>query len=135
MGKSDSLGQFEQLVLAAVKSIENAYGVPIHAMVEQVYGKPVKFASIYTTLDRLEEKAYITSRDADRTALRGNLPKRYYTIAPRGEKALQDSAKTAGRFLELLGVNHGNPEPRPQKAEGTVNVQLHICATWMRHSP
>ena len=118
MGKSDSLGQFEQLVLAAVKVIENAYGVLIHEKVEQLYRKPVKFASVFTTLDRLEEKGYITSRDADPTPLRGNQPKRYYTIAPAGEKALQDSAETAGRFLELLGVNHGNPERRQRKAEG-----------------
>src|SRR5712691_10959959 len=49
MAKFETLGQFEQLVLAAVQQIPNPYGVTIHGMVERVYGKPVKFASIYTT--------------------------------------------------------------------------------------
>src|SRR5712691_6268825 len=105
MAKFETLGQFEQLVLAAVQEIPNPYGVTIHAMVERVYAKPVKFASIYTTLDRLEEKGRITSREADRSALRGNQPKRYYTITPAGAAALKDSAGTAERFLELLRVN------------------------------
>ena len=31
MLKKETLGQFEQLVLLAVKTIENAYAVPVHA--------------------------------------------------------------------------------------------------------
>jgi len=116
MGKSDSLGQFEQLVLAAVKKIENAYAVPIQAMVEQLSQKRVRFASVYTALDRLEEKAYVTSREADPTPLRGHQPKRYYTITPTGDGALRDSFDTAGRFRELFGANPWESGTQPKKS-------------------
>jgi len=111
MLKIDALGQFEQLVLAAVKTTESAYAVPILAYIERVSGRPVKLASIYTTLDRLEEKGYITWRVADPTPERGNKPKRYYSIAPAGEEALKQSAETAERFLETLRANECNPVP------------------------
>jgi DNA-binding PadR family transcriptional regulator len=104
MPKLDSLGQFEQLVLGAVRAIENAYPVPVHRLVEQLYGKPVKFAAVYTALDRLEQKGYVESREADATPQRGHKPKRYYTISPDGVDALRESAATAGRFLEILGT-------------------------------
>ena len=57
MVKKETLGQFEQLVLLAVKTIENAYAVPVHVQVERNYGQAVKIASIYSALNRLEEKA------------------------------------------------------------------------------
>ena len=109
MGKSDSLGQFEQLVLAAVQTVDNAYGPPIHAKVEQLAAKRVRFASVYTTLNRLEQKGYISSREAARTHPRGHQPKRCYTVTATGEMALQDSVVMAQRFLELLRVN-SNPQ-------------------------
>ena len=45
MQKIETLGQFEQLVLGAVKTIPNAYGPPIHQQVERIYGMPVKIAT------------------------------------------------------------------------------------------
>ena len=109
MQKIETLGQFEQLVLAAVKTIPNAYGPPIHQQVERIYGRPVKIASIYSCLDRLEEKGYVTWRVADPTPERGNKPKRYYSIAPAGDEALKQSAMTAERFLENLRAYECNP--------------------------
>ena len=113
MQKTETLGQFEQLVLAAVRGIDNAYAVPVQEYVERLYGRPVKFASVYSTLDRLEEKGYVTTRAADPTPQRGNKPKRYYTIAPAGEKALRDSAETAERFIESLKGKEWEPDSGP----------------------
>ena len=102
MQKTETLGQFEQLVLAAVRMIDKAYAVPIHEHVERLYKRSVKIASIYTTVDRLEAKGYIKSRPPEPTSKPGNKPKQYYSITRTGEKALQDSAETAMRFLESL---------------------------------
>ena len=96
MGKWDSLGQFEQVVLGVIMSTLNAYAVPIQAKVEQLLGKPVRFASIYTALDRLEEKGYVTSRLGGATAERGYQPKRYYTITPSGDMALRHARSRSG---------------------------------------
>ena len=77
MNKPDTLGQFEQVILTAVASLEDAYGVTILKKVEELGGKPVKFGSVYTTLDRLEEKGYLFSWMSEPTAERGGRSKRY----------------------------------------------------------
>jgi DNA-binding PadR family transcriptional regulator len=99
----DTLGQFEQLVLAAVQAIENPYPVPVHTCVEELYGRRVRFAAVYTALARLEAKGYVQSKPADHPVQRrGHLPKRYYTMTPEGERALEESAETAERFLRSV---------------------------------
>ena len=63
MPRSDSLGQFEQLVLTAVVTLgENAYGVTIHKRVQDLASSEVvTLGAIYVTLDRLEDKGYVSS--------------------------------------------------------------------------
>jgi DNA-binding PadR family transcriptional regulator len=68
MQRTETLRQFEQLVLAAVRKIENAYGMAIHQMVEQLYGRRVNSASVYNTLNRLEAKGYVTAETLDNMA-------------------------------------------------------------------
>ena len=54
----ESLGHFELLVLLALlRHGEEAYGVPIAQAIEKSTGKPVILASVYNTLERLEQKA------------------------------------------------------------------------------
>jgi DNA-binding PadR family transcriptional regulator len=100
MRKIETLGQFEQLVLDGVRTIQNAYAVPVQEHVQRLYGKPVRHTAIYTCLDRLVEKGYISARKAGPTPDRGVFPKRFYSITPPGEHALKESAEVAERFLE-----------------------------------
>lgn len=109
MGRQDSLGQFEQLVLTAILTLrDDAYGVSIHAKVAELSSpKPVSLGAVYVTLDRLEDKGFVKSRLADPTPERGGRSKRYYQLEALGETALQESAVTAKRiwdaFCEVLG--------------------------------
>ena len=58
----ESLGHFELLVLLALlRHGEEAYGVPIARAIEHSTGKPVILASVYNTLERLEEKGLVDS--------------------------------------------------------------------------
>ena len=99
MHRSDPLGQFEQLVLAAVMALrEPAYGVTIHERVARVAGRPVTIGSVYSTLDRLESKQYVSSKLAEATAERGGRPKRYYRMLPAGERSLRDALETSRRI-------------------------------------
>ena len=104
MAKTESLGQFEQLVLTAVLSLgENAYGVTIHAKVEQLARpKGVLLGAVYVTLDRLEEKGLLSSRLTDPTPERGGRAKRCYRLEAAGERALQESAITARRMWDVV---------------------------------
>jgi DNA-binding PadR family transcriptional regulator len=102
MAKSDTLGQFEQLVLTAILSLrDDAYGVSIHSKAEELARpKPVSLGAIYVTLDRLEDKGLVSSRLSDPTPERGGRAKRCYQLEALGERALQESAVTAKRIWD-----------------------------------
>ena len=57
MARGDNLGEFEQLILAALMMLgpgENAYGLTIHEQVEKLVTglRIVSLGAVYTTLDR-----------------------------------------------------------------------------------
>src|SRR5690242_5918732 len=97
MGDTTSLGNFEQLVMTAILSLgENAYGITIHAKVEELARpKKVALGAVYATLDRLEDKELIGSWLSDPTPERGGRARRHYRLEPDGEAALKESALTA----------------------------------------
>jgi DNA-binding PadR family transcriptional regulator len=100
----DSLGQFEQTVLAAILSLRgNAYGVTVHARVEEL-SRPKKVArgAVYATLDRLEDKALVSSWLSDPTPERGGRSRRHYRVEKSGEKALRESVRAAERLNEVI---------------------------------
>jgi DNA-binding PadR family transcriptional regulator len=104
MAKVDSLGQFEQLVLTAILSLgDNAYGVTIHKKVgELARPKQVSLGAVYVTLDRLEDKGFISSWLSDPTPERGGRSKRHYQVQGLGEKALRESIAAAQRMFDAV---------------------------------
>src|SRR5450759_3983406 len=112
MAKPESLGQFEQLVLTAILSLrEDAYGVTIHSKVEELARpKAVSLGAVYVTLDRVEDKGFVTSWLSDPTPERGGRAKRCYRLEALGERALEESAVTAKRvwdsIAEVLSLIH-----------------------------
>src|SRR5690349_933679 len=99
-----SIGQFEQIVLTAILTLgDNAYGVTVHAKVEELSRpKRVVLGAIYATLDRLEDKGLIASWLSDPTPERGGRSKRHYRLEALGERALQESAVTAKRIWDVI---------------------------------
>lgn len=99
MAPPASIGQFEQLVMTAILSLaENAYGVTIHAKVEELAAaKAVALGAVYATLDRLEDKGLISSWMSDPTPERGGRSKRYYRLDAAGERALHEAVLSARR--------------------------------------
>ena len=104
MGKADSLGQFEQLVLTAILSLrDDAYGVSIHSKVEELARpKAVSLGAVYVTLDRLEDKGLVASWMSEPTSARGGRAKRCYRLEALGERALEESAVTAKRVWDVI---------------------------------
>jgi DNA-binding PadR family transcriptional regulator len=104
MAKPESLGQFEQLVLTAILSLrEDAYGVTIHSKVEELARpKAVSLGAVYVTLDRVEDKGFVTSWLSDPTPERGGRAKRCYRLEALGERALEESAVTAKRVWDSI---------------------------------
>ena len=92
MPKGDHLGAFEQHVLAALLRLpDNAYGVTIRREIVERTGRDVAVGAIYSTLDRLEAKGYVSSRLGEATPERGGRAKRYFEIEAPGERALHEA--------------------------------------------
>ena len=113
----DSLGQFEQVVLTAILALDdNAYGVTIHAKVEDL-SRPKKATrgAVYATLDRMEDKGLIASWLSDPTPERGGRSRRHYRVEKPGEKALRESAKQAQRLFEVIASRLGGLAWKPRR--------------------
>ena len=90
--KADPLGEFEALVLMAVLRLrDDAYGMRIHREIEERAGRRCSYGALYTTLDRLEEKGYVSSRIGDPTPERGGRAKRFFKLEAHGASALRSA--------------------------------------------
>ena len=90
------LGGLEQMVvlLAVLHLEEGAYAVSIRRELERRSGKRVSRGALYTVLERLESKGYLSSHMGSPTSERGGRPKRFYRVTPSGVKAVKSSKET-----------------------------------------
>ena len=90
MGKSDHLGEFEQLALLAVMRLgDEAYGARIQEELEATAGRSTAISSIYITLTRLEGKGLVRSELGPPSPERSGRARRYFRLEPEGVAALQ----------------------------------------------
>jgi DNA-binding PadR family transcriptional regulator len=91
---SRHVGEFELLVLLALIQLDDdAYGVAVQREIARRTGRDVAFATVYTTLNRLEEKELVTSRLGEATAERGGRRKKFFAIRPAGRSAVRASLR------------------------------------------
>jgi PadR family transcriptional regulator PadR len=106
MGRSDFLGDFEQIVLLAILHLgADAYGSTIQKDIEERAGRTTSVGALYTVLGRLEEKGYVSSELADPTPERGGRAKRYFTVERAGRAALKRTRTVLARMWD--GLEHG----------------------------
>src|SRR5688572_7599385 len=92
MARREHLGEFEQIVLLAILRLgDDAYGVPIRMEIEERTGRALTIGALYRTLDRLEEKGFVSSSFSDPTPERGGRSKRYFKVKPLGLRTLRAS--------------------------------------------
>lgn len=83
--KQSYLGEFEHLVLLSVMHLGvDAYGVTVRRHLKDTIDRDVSIGALYSTVERLEKKGFITSRKGEATAQRGGKAKRYFKITPDG---------------------------------------------------
>jgi PadR family transcriptional regulator, regulatory protein PadR len=96
------LTTLEQYLLLAVMALHpNAYGVSIQDHIMECIGREPSTGSIYASLDRLEEKGFVKSRQGEATAERGGKRKLYFTITAPGQHALRQSLQA------INALSHG----------------------------
>lgn len=105
MSKDGFLGEFEQMLLLAVMRLEDeAYGVRLMQELEDRAGRSVSRGSVYITLDRMEEKGWISSEMSESRPERGGRPRRIVRVTPAGLAVLR---KSRAALLELWGGLEG----------------------------
>jgi PadR family transcriptional regulator, regulatory protein PadR len=89
------LGAFEeQVMLAVMRTGDRAYGMRVRREIEVVTGRDVAIGAVYSTLDRLEDKALVRSR---RSTIEGS-SRRMFELAPAGAHALLQTKQMRDRL-------------------------------------
>ena len=104
MGRGASLAEFELLVvLAAVRlGPDGAYTVSIAEEIRARTGRPVRRANVFTALQRLEEKGYVTTRIGEPHPERGGRPPRLVTVEPQGLAAARSTTAAIQAMADAL---------------------------------
>ena len=93
------LKQTEQVVMLAIlRKHPDAYGVSIFEELVKRLEKEVAMATIYSTLEKLEKKGFVKSRQGAATAERGGRAKMFFEITGKGQAALNASFKALDRL-------------------------------------
>ena len=111
MARRDFLGEFEHIVILALLRLSGrAYGVTVRQEIETRIGREVSIGAIYATLDRLEDKGYVTSFLGEPTPERGGRSKRFFRVTAKGAAAVNrthtaflkmaDGLRLAGRYSQ-----------------------------------
>lgn len=97
------LGEFELLVmLALIRLDDNAYGVPISREIEKETNRETALGSVYASLERLEEKGFVSSQLGDPTPERGGRAKRYFRPTKKGLEKVRETRRILTAFWRAL---------------------------------
>ena len=91
----------EMFLLAVWKLKENAYGVTIRQHVSKETGRIYPYGNLYSALDKLARKGYLTKTSGNPSPERGGRRKYYYTITPSGIAALKNAMELKSLLWDL----------------------------------
>lgn len=99
------MGGFETLVLLAVFRLGNrAYGVEVREEIEGRTRRDVSYGAVYTALDRLERKGFVSHELGESTPERGGRARKYFRVEPAGREALRDARQALGLMWEGVSL-------------------------------
>jgi PadR family transcriptional regulator PadR len=103
-----TLGELEQTILLAVLRLgDQAYGVSIRREIALCTRREIAPGALYTTLDRLEQKAVVVARDGDPTPERGGRAKRFYKLTREGRVLLVEAQRSFRNLMAGLDLLNG----------------------------
>jgi len=89
--QDDHLWDFELMVMLALLRLgEGAYGVSISREIEERSGRAVALGSVYATLERLEQRGFVTSELGEPTLERGGRAKRHFRVTGKGLRIVRE---------------------------------------------
>jgi PadR family transcriptional regulator PadR len=106
--KGQHVGDFELYLLAALSHLgDEAYGVTIRTSIEERSGRVVSLGAVYTTLERMADKGYVTFSVSEPEAVQGGRSRKHVQLTGAGRRALRDSAHALRGML--AGLRLGMP--------------------------
>lgn len=103
MTRQAVLGEFEQLVLLAILGLgAEATGSAISRRLEVRAGRDISRGALYSSLDRLEGKGFITWKVESSTPERGGHRSRVFSVTERGLDALREQQRALRRLADGL---------------------------------
>lgn len=100
-----TLGDLEFLVLLAILRLgDDAYGVPIARELDRRAGRDLSRATVYVTLQRMEEHGLVSSELSPPRDDRGGRPRRYYRVLPAGIELARRSKDAYSNMWKGLSV-------------------------------
>ncbi len=103
MGSRKYLGEFEQLVLLAILHLRgNAYGMRIRLEIKERTNRATSLGAIYTTLERLEAKGFVSSWTGEPTPDRGGRAKKFFKLEAAGQQALRETQEVSTKMIAGL---------------------------------
>jgi PadR family transcriptional regulator PadR len=98
------LTALEQHIMLAIIALQpQAYGVLIQDHIVRNAGYEPSVGGIYASLDRLEEKGFVQSKQGEATRERGGKRKLYFSVTAPGIKALSESFKATRSLRRAAG--------------------------------
>ena len=102
---SRRLGELEQIILFALLRLgDSAYGASVAGEILERTGQAVSPGAVYTTLERLEARGYVSSRFGEPTPERGGKRKKHYRLEAAGAEALSRSWSALRRMADEQAV-------------------------------
>jgi PadR family transcriptional regulator len=92
--KGDYIGEFEEIVLLAVRRLgDAATGSTVQALLEREAGRSTTLGAIYAALDRGHRKGLVESWLGEPQPVQGGRRRRHYAVTAEGERALRESRR------------------------------------------
>lgn len=86
------LTKIEEILLLSIWELKDeAYGFKIRHHVSDIIGKDFTFGNLYSALDRLTRKKFVSKRPGESTPQRRGKTRIYYTLTSAGTEALKSA--------------------------------------------
>ena len=101
---SKSLGALELTILLAVARLrDDAYGLAVRRDVSARLARDYSVGAVYTTLERLEAKGFVSSRMTDPLPSRGGRSRRQFKVTAAGRRAIHHAERVAKSVWAGIG--------------------------------
>src|SRR5829696_6290430 len=102
---STSFGSLELAALLTVARLgDEAYGLAVRHDLSERTGRDYSVGAVYTTLQRLEDKGFLSSSASAPLPVRGGRSRRHFTLTAAGARAIREAERHAASLWAGVGT-------------------------------